>query len=29
MTLYGDTEAELAYPLAYAKATTDVIRIER
>ncbi len=29
MTLYADTEAELAYPLAYAAATPDVIHIER
>jgi thymidine phosphorylase len=28
MTLYADTEAELAYPLAYADATPDIIRIE-
>lgn len=28
ITLYADSEAELAYPLSYAAATPDVIRIE-
>lgn len=28
ITLYAETEAELSYPLAYARATPDVIRIE-
>lgn len=29
ITLYADTEAELDYPLAYASATPDMIRIDR
>jgi thymidine phosphorylase len=28
ITLHADTEEELAYPLAYAAATTDLITVE-